>query len=299
MPRACRWSLVALAALTALSLSACGGSNPKGPPALVFVSTKDGDYAIFGADADGKHVRRLTKEKGDASSPQGLFFQVQPAWSPDGTSIAFASARAGAAHVYVMRADGTGTRRLTSGGKNDDHPSWSPDGRRIIFSREGALFVVPAEGGSAHRVGHGFGNADNPAWSPDGKLIAYDYRRPGFSIRELYVMRTDGTGIRRVTRLGQVSGLPAWSPDGKRLAFQSNIRLGHYEIYTIGLDGKGLRQMTQSVVDVIQPSWSPDGSKVAFSRDGAIWVDENGVQIKLTSGKNNDSAPAWRPVQPA
>jgi Tol biopolymer transport system component len=289
--------LLVLAAFAALVLAGCGGSSPKGPPDLLFVSTKDGDYAIFGADAEGKHVRRLTKEKGDPSTLSGLFFQVEPAWSPDGRQIAFASHRDGTSHIYVMQADGTGAKRLTNSAKDDDHPAWSPDGSRIIFGREGALYGVPAGGGPAHRVGRGFGNAADPTWSPDGKLIAYDYRVPGFSIRELYVMRADGRGKRRVTKLRQVSGLPAWSPDGRRLAFQSNVRLGHFEIYTIGVDGKGLRQVTQSVVDVIQPAWSPDGSELAFSRDGAIWVEAAGTQTQLTSGKNNDSSPAWRPVR--
>jgi len=290
--------LPVFAAFAALVFAGCGGSSPKGPPALLFVSTKDGDYAIFGADAQGKHVRRLTKEKGDPSTANGLFFQGEPAWSPDGQQIAFASHRDGTSHIYVMQADGTGTKRLTSSAKNDDHPAWSPDGSRIIFAREGALYGVPAGGGPANRVGRGFGNAADPVWSPDGRLIAYDYRKPGFSIREVYVMRADGGGRRQVTRLRQVSGLPAWSPDGKRLAFQSNLRLGRFEIYTIGADGKGLRQVTQSLVDVIQPNWSPDGSKIAFARDGAIWVDEHGTQTQLTSGKDNDSAPAWRPIAP-
>src|SRR5262249_44062862 len=157
--------------------------------------TRDGDYALFGADTDGRHARRLTKERGDPSRPSGLYFQIDPAWSPDATMIAFTSRRAGVSHVYVMRADGTGTRQLTSSTKSDDHPSWSPDGTRIAFAREGALFLVPARGGQATRVGHGFGNADDPAWSPDGRRIAYDYRQPGGPIRELYVMRADGTGI--------------------------------------------------------------------------------------------------------
>ena len=294
MPAAVRRCLPLLAVL---ALAACGGSAPKGPSALLLVSTRDGDYAIFGADARGKHVRRLTKEKGDPSTREGLFFQVEPAWSPGGRQIAFASLRSGTSHIYAMQADGTGTRRLTAGKENDDHPSWSPDGTRIVFAREGALFVVPARGGKARRVGRGPGAAADPAWSPDGKLIAYDYRRPGYSIRELYMMRSDGTGIRQVTKLQQVSGLPAWSPDGQRLAFQSNARLGHFEIYTIGVDGKGLRQVTQSVTDVIQPAWSPDGKSLAFARDGAIWVDVNGTQTQLTSGDHNDSSPAWRPVQ--
>jgi Tol biopolymer transport system component len=283
--------------LAVIAVAACGGSAPKAPPDVLFVSTKDGDYAIFGADAKGKHVRRLTKEKGDPSTPQGLFFQTEPAWAPDATRIAFSSRRDGETHIYVMRADGTGAHRLTNTARADDHPSWSPDGKRILFAREGALFVVRPSGGAAHRVGRGFGNAAGPAWSPDGTLIAYDYRDPGTPIRELYVMRADGSGNRQLTKLQHVSGLPAWSPDGKRIAFQSNARLGHFEIYTIGADGKGLRQVSRSTDDAFEPAWSPDG-RLSFSRDGAIWIDDNGTDSQLTSGKDNDSSPAWRPVSP-
>jgi Tol biopolymer transport system component len=295
VPAACR-SLTLLALVAALA--GCGGSKPKEPPALLFVSTKDGDYAIFGADAQGKHERRLTKEKGDPSTPEGLYFETEPAWSPDGAQIAFSSRRDGTAHIYVMRADGKDARRLTSTAKTDDHPSWSADGKRIVFAREGALFVVPAGGGAVRRVGRGFGNAADPAWSPDGKLIAYDYRMPGTPVRELYVMRADGTHPRALTKLGNVSAAPAWSPDGKRLSFQSNARLGLFEIYTIGVDAKGLREVTQAVEDAFESAWSPDGSRLAYSLQGAIWVDVDGTQTQLTSGKNNDSSPAWRPTVP-
>jgi Tol biopolymer transport system component len=294
-----RRRLLLLAALAAIIVAGCGGSSrPKTPPDLLFVSTKDGDYAIFGADAQGEHERRLTKEKGDPSSPRGLYFQTEPAWSPDGEQIAFSSRRDGTEHIYVMQADGTGARRLTTTAKSDDHPSWSEDGKRIVFGREGALFVVPAGGGAARRVGRGFGNAADPAWSPDGKLIAYDYRMPGTPVREVYVMRADGTHPRALTKLGNVSAAPAWSPDGKRLSFQSNARLGLFEIYTIGVDAKGLREVTQAAEDVFEPAWSPDGSRLAYSLQGAIWVDVDGTQTQLTSGENNDSSPTWRPTLP-
>jgi Tol biopolymer transport system component len=286
---------LAVAALAALVLVGCGGSSPKGPRAMVFVSVKDGDYAIFGADADGKHARRLTKEQGDPSTPAGLFFQLQPAWSPDGTEIAFSSARDGIAHVYVMNADGTGTRRLTNTSQGDEHPSWSTDGKRIIFSREGALFAAPADGGKARRVGHGLGSAQDPAYSPDGKLIAYDYRKPGFQNREIFVMNAEGTGIRAVTKLGGSSGLPAWSPDGRTLAFQSNANLGHYEVFTVAVDGTHMHRVTSSGVDAIQPAFTPEGS-IGFSRDGAILVDDAGKESQLTSGKNVDTNPVWRPT---
>jgi len=284
--------LVLLPAL--LVLAACGSSTPSTPD-LVFVSTRDGDYALFGVAADGGHERRLTKEKGDPATPKGLFFQTQPAWSPNGKRIAFASRRDGPSHIFVTRPNGTGVRRLTSSARDDDHPAWSPDGRRIAFGREGALFVVPAEGGRARRLGRGFGDAADPAWSPNGKLVAYDYRRPGFSIREIWVMGVNGRNSRQVTRLGAVSAHPSWSPDGRRLAFHSNARGGHYEIYSIGVDGTGLRRETRSAIDTIEPAWSPDGKEIAFSRDGAIWeVDRAGNARQITSAQN-DSSPACRP----
>jgi TolB protein len=277
-------------------LGGCGSSAPKGPPALIFVSTRDGDYALFGSDGRGKHAHRLTKDRGDTSTPAGLFYQIEPSWSPDGARIAFVSRRDGKFHVYVMNADGTGIRRLTDTAKDDHNPSWSPDGTRILYSREGALFTTPAAGGPARRIGRGLGNATDPVWSPDGKVIAYDYRRPGFQNRELYVMHADGTDIRPVTNLGKTSGLPAWSPDGRRIAFQSDIRLGHTEIYTVRRDGTGLTPMTQSDTDALQPAWSPSGA-LSFVRDGAIWLVTGGKETELTSGDDNDSSPAWRPAR--
>jgi Tol biopolymer transport system component len=289
--------LAVLAALAALLVAGCGGSSrPKGPPALLFVSTRDGDYAIFGADADGKHAHRLSKEKGDPSTPEGLFFEGEPAWSPDGTKIAFVSRRDGKSHVYVMKADGTNVRRVTDSDQDDNRPTWSPDGRRLVFSREGALVEMPAGGGPVRRVVRAPGQADDPVWSPDGKWIAYDYRAPGSSIREVYVARANGTGIRQVTHLGQVSGRPVWSPDGKRLAFQSNVYESHFEVYTVRLDGEDVKRVTISDIDTIEPDWSRDGA-IAFSRDGAIWSTLGGKEAKLTSSKDNDSAPAWRPVR--
>lgn len=294
-----RWAAL-LAALAALIVAGCGGSSrPKGPPALIFVSTEDDDYAIFGADADGTHGYRLTKEKGDPSTPQGLFFQNSPAWSPDGRLIAFSSHRDGNSHIFVMRADGTGTRRVTNEAFEDDHPSWSPDGKRIVFGREGALFVVPAGGGKASRVGKGLGNAADPAWSPDGKTIAYDYRLPGFSIREIWLMDADGTQTRKLTNLKATSGLPAWSPDSSEITFESDAPGGGRpaNVYVIKTDGTGVRRISSSPIDEIQPTWTPDGTTVTFSRDGSLWNVRNGAETELTKGPN-DSAPAWRPLPP-
>jgi len=276
-------------------LAGCGSSKPR-DAAMVFVSSRDGDYALFGVDAGDKHEWRLTKEKGDPSTPAGLFFQLQPSWSPDGRSIAFASKRDGHFHVYVMPAAGGDARRLTSGPDDDTRPSWSPDGKRIAFARRGEVYAIPAAGGKPGQITRELGgDAGDPAWSPNGKLIAYDYREPGFSSREVWVVDGDGSHPRQVTHLKHESGLPSWSPDGKRLAFQSNLRGQHFEIYTIALDGRGLRIETATSTDTIDPDWSPGGGRIAFSRDGSIQaVDRGRSSEQLTSGKN-DSSPAWRP----
>lgn len=280
----------------AIVAGGCGGGE-SGPTEIAFVSTRDGDYAIFGMHADGNGERRLTKEKGDPSTSQGLFFQVGPAWSPDGHLIAFASQREGKRHIYVMNADGTGTRRLTASRQDDVDPSWSPDGRRIVFAREGALFVVSAQGGKATRVGRGLGSAADPAWSPDAKLIVYTYRQPGSEIRELWLIRPDGTGRRQLTTLKAVSITPAWSPDGSRIAFATDAD-GSYDIYTIGVDGNAPRNETTGPTEDFEPAWSPDGRTIVFFRDGAIVaLTADGTEEILSSGKN-DSSPAWRPVVP-
>lgn len=290
---------VGLVAAVALLLLGCGGSSPKGPPDLIFVSSRDGDYAIFASDLDGRHQRRLTHDRGDFSTPSGLFFQVEPAWSPDGRRIAFASRRTGTSRIFVMLADGTGTRQLTSGRENDAHPTWSPDGQQVAFVRgdQGDLEIVSAYGSGLHRLLRTEAAESDPAWSPDGRWIVYSRRTPGTSAKELWLVRPDGSGRHPLTGLDALSTSPAWSPDGGRIVFQSDHGGTSSGIFIIGVDGKGFRRLGKSVNDDdIEPAWSPDGKTIAFSRNGHIeTVDMSGALRQLTGDENNDSRPAFRP----
>ncbi len=281
-----------------LAAAGCGGSGDPGNDLLV-VSTRDGDYAIFGMDADGGSQGRLTDERGDTSTAAGIEFQVEPAWSPDGARVAFASAREGSFDIYVMDADGNGTTRLTTSKENDRRPTWSPDGTRIAFARnvdESRLFVMNADGTGARRVTDDAAPESEPAWSPDGAWIAYTRRQPGTEVREIWLVRPDGSEQRPLTRLRGVAYTPAWSPDGERVAFSADRGDDRYDIWTIGVDGTGLRRATPAGVDAFEPAWSPDGELLAFSRDGAIVaVDAAGNETQLTDPENNDSSPAWNP----
>jgi Tol biopolymer transport system component len=292
--------LVLLAAICSL-LPGCGGGGEKPRPDLAFVSTRGGDYAIYQMNANGAAARRLTDSDADPSVPQGLFFQVEPAWSPDGTTIAFASARSGSFDIYVMKADGNGTHRLTSTKEDDGHPTWSADGTEIAFSRgtPGDIYVMNADGSRPRPLIAAPTGESEPAWSPDGKWIAYVQREPGSPVREVWVARSDGTGSRRLTSLGASSLNPAWSPDSKRLAIASNVVATLYDIYVLTLGREKARRLTREGPDTFEPSWSPDGAVIAFAQGGSIrTVDLEGNIDELTDSENNDSSPAWNPQPP-
>ncbi|HXG76331.1 MAG TPA: hypothetical protein VNJ53_07155 [Gaiellaceae bacterium] len=291
--------VLAAALLVLAPLAGCGGDAEPPRPDLVLVSTRDGDYALYAMDADGSRQTRVSEdERGDATSARRLFFQIDPAWSPDGRRIAFASRRAGTFDLYVMNVDGTGTRRLTSGPAEDRHPSWSPDGSRLVFERdESDLVVVRADGTGLRRLTGPSASESQPAWSPDGSRIAYVRREIGRQEEELWLMAANGSDARRLTFLGATSQHPAWSPDGARLAFSSNAGGPFFDVYVLTVGRKGVRRLTSVGADAIEPSWSPDGRLIAFSRDGAIvTVDEAREEETLTDSDNNDFSPAWNPV---
>jgi TolB protein len=162
---------------------------------LVFTSTRDGDLDIYTMDADGKNVRRLTNELG---------YDGGPFWSYDGKQIVFRAhhpkteeqkadymallkqnlIRPTTLEIFVMNADGSNKRQVTSNSKANFGPYFFPDGKRIIFSS----------------------NLD-------------DTRGRNF---DLYMINVDGSGLQRITFNNTFDGFPMFSPDGKKLVFASN-----------------------------------------------------------------------------
>ncbi len=291
-------------ALLAALAAGCGGST-EARPDLAFVSTRDGDYAVFEMNANGEGQNRLTEaETTDAASSASVFFQVEPDWSPDGKSIAFVSQRSGSFDLYVMAADGTGTRRLTSTeDDNESSPTWSPEGDRIAFARGGDIYVMNADGSGAGRISDDTVEEAEPAWSPDERWITYVRREPGTPIREIWIMHPDGTGRRQLTQLQSASYSPAWSPDSARIAFSTNNRISQYDIYWVTVANGKTTRVTVSEEDSFEPAWSPDGNSIAFSENGAIQLasvaTEGASSVQeITDPADNDSSPAWNPAPP-
>ena len=298
--RALRLGAVALAAGLALVSGGCGGAGDPRPD-LLLVSTRDGDYAIYELNADGGSQHRLTDSDVDPEDLQKVYFQIDPAWAPDASRIAFSSRRGTSFDIYSMLADGSDTQQLTSTKENDGHPTWSPDGQSIAFARSGPgrIYVMSADGRGARRLTTDVAEEADPAWSPDGNWIAYTRRTPGTAIRELWLVRPDGTERHPVTKLERAVYGPAWSPDSKRIAFAADLDRTTYDIYSVDLAGKSRRRYTTTLSDSFEPAWSPDGRTIAFARNGAIeLIDADGSIARLTDPEDNDSSPAWNP-QPA
>ena len=129
-------------------------------------------------------------------------FDVSPAWSPDGRTIAFVRRTPTGSGVYLVGADGKGLRPLTGGSA----PSWSPDSGRLVVESSGHLFTIEVSGGRRVRIGAG----SDPSWSPDGRKILFLHGTPDPSI---WVMNTDGSNrVRLVRGRNRDVRSPGWQP---------------------------------------------------------------------------------------
>ena len=178
--------------------------------------------------------------------------------------------------IYVVGPDGGGLRRLTNSSGEAVAPEPSPDGRQIVYEDDeptrAVIAVIDAEGGD-RRVLTPSGFQGQPAWSPDGRWIVFE-RDAGPGDNGVWVMRSDGSGVRRLTRnpyAGRECGCdtdPAFSPDGKRISF---VRVrsesqGLGALFVMNRGGSGLRRLTSWRLDpAIKHAWKPDGSQLLVS----------------------------------
>jgi TolB protein len=234
------------------------GFETEGPPWLAFASAAGGGYDIWVARADGSCARPVTTDPSADLSPSwsgpriafasdrggaasvwihdllagtegrldtGLLGAATPAFSPDGSAVAFEGRHAGAStvDVYVVPRTGGAPLALTSHAADDTTPAWSPDGSTVYFvsTRTGGyeIFSVPSVGGEATQVTSGSRIIGKPEVSPDGAALYFARRISGSSSTE--VVRFALANGATVVVSGADESEPAVSPDGTRLALRS------------------------------------------------------------------------------
>ena len=200
-----------------------------------------------------------------------------PAWSPDGRFLYFVSDRSGAFSLWRVPID-EATGRTTGDPvavpiprQRIGHLSFSADGTLLAMTAltgqsniEALAFDPDKESvGARRRVTNGSETSTSPpSVSRDGQWLAFAKTLNGQE--DLWVVKTDGTGLRQVTNDAARDRRPVWSADGKRLLFYSD-RVTRYQAWMIGADGGGLTQLTELPELLIEPVWSPDGSRAVAS----------------------------------
>lgn len=193
------------------------------------------------------------------------FASIQPALSPDRTRVAFSSNREGSYDLYLMDADGSDLRRLTTDPGTEGEPAWTPDGNRLIYTatKPGGrpqLHVLRPDGRPPQALTTEPGGNQSPAVSADGRSVAFVSTRDGN--QEVYVMPVDGGEARRVTRTGGRESHPRFLPNGDLLYVVERGK-GSRLVRTAGGEGD-----PETVLETDEPiggfAVSRDGRRVAY-----------------------------------
>ena len=293
---------------------------------LVFASTRHRSRpALYMKSVNGRAVIQLTSDRGR---------DVQPAFSPDGTRVAFASDRSGSWDIWALQVEGGRPVQLTRDEGYEVHPSWSPDGTRLAYCRitprGGAweLWVLDLDRPGVRRfIGHGL----FPRWSPAGDRIVYQRARqqgdPLFSIWTLDLVDGEPRRPTEIISSPQHALIsPSWSPDGTRIVYASVEPVGSLpigfeasidrasEIWVVDVDGRNPMRMTEGKGASHSPTWSRDG-RIYFAsirnRHENIWSVRPvgpGLMARVASSDTTSdpvktAAPARaavpQPIQPA
>jgi Tol biopolymer transport system component len=272
-----------------------GAADPSWSPDSQSLVFDGGQLALMNSDGSGQRA---------IISPSGTpLTGSRPAWSPDGTRLAYV-AREG--HVHLVSPDGTADVDLTPAGVDDSSPAWSPDSRRLAVVRKSKTggrprIITIARDGSDPRTIRTLPRRAlgvDLAWSSRNEIAFVAKLVP--SVYRVQLLDPRGGKPRPLpVRVRETE--PAWSPDGRRLAVVRDVREHGTDIYLRSASGRRARRLTRLSGSESEPAWSADGTRIAFayrysSSSGIYVVGVSGRGLRRVVKENADlGQPTWAP----
>jgi len=230
---------------------------------IAFTAAIGAEEQILVLDLDANRVRRLIDGPGS---------NQWPSFSPDGTTLAFASNRDGPWEIYRAAWDGSDQRRLTSSPQNKGNPAYVPTGERIIFYAESArssddtnIFSVGSDGRGLEQVTTLTGRNTTPRLTPDGRSVTYSTNRfwPGWDVCSWDLRSRQESCLLTGT---QTFCRQTHSPDGRKIAY-SHGSFSRIDLWVLDTVTQERRRLTELSGKDYDATWSPDGRYLAFTSD--------------------------------
>ena len=277
-----------------------GGINGIAETKIFFVSSRTGTKEIWSMDYDGQNQHPVTHLGTISLSPrispdnsrlafaslgrEGWSIRMyslelsrlvsfpggtagganqSPAWSSDGTKIAFSSSRSGDPEIWVADAGGGNPRKITSFRGPDVSPTWNPRTNAQIAWVSGRtglpqIYTMDQDGSNVERLTDS-GYAISPSWAPNGQLMTFSWNRkygPGApGGQDIYVMDIASKRWLQVTHESGSNDFPSWAPDGRHIVFERSMSPHSHQIWSMLVDGTEQRQLTKSGENFM-PNWS-------------------------------------------